>query len=408
MTDHPFPVDAGTREVLLLAAATHLSPDRVARLRRVLTPGVAWPTLVRAAMVHRVLALVYHTLKQHAADLVPDDVMHQLRTTFLAYFRLSFSIRTALPELLELLAADAIRPLVFKGPALAAAAYGDDKLRPYSDVDLLVRKDEAATAAAVLEDAGFRICDPLPDRLYTHGRTYRLLRPWHGNACGFVRAAERGDALNVDLHWGLASHYFQVALDPAGLWDRRVTVALEGGLPVETFSPEDTLLHVCLHGTKHNWRRLSYVCDVAEVLRAHPALDVDALLARAASSGCERMVHLGVAAAGQLLGAPVPAVFDRSPADRPELHALVRAIEDELFRAPRLARTLALHVRARDRRRDALGTVLYRAHQAVQPSQTDRDWVRIPHSLAFLYYAVRPVRLITDALRRSATYPGSS
>jgi hypothetical protein len=59
-----------------------------------------------------------------------------------------------------------------------------------------------------------------------------------------------------------------VSLDPKSLWERLEPIDLVGtavlGLPLE-----DVLLFLCLHGFKHGWERVGWICDVTELLRVH-------------------------------------------------------------------------------------------------------------------------------------------
>src|SRR5207244_11975507 len=56
-----------------------------------------------------------------------------------------------------------------------------------------------------------------------------------------------------------------------------------GGTLVRTLSAEHLLLVLCAHGAKHCWERLGWICDVAELLRGTPALDLSGMLAQARS-----------------------------------------------------------------------------------------------------------------------------
>src|SRR3712207_8653927 len=54
--------------------------------------------------------------------------------------------------------------------------------------------------------------------------------------------------------------------------------------PRSTLFPYTTLfrslLILCVHGTKHIWGRLSWICDVAELLRTQPDMDWEYVLDR--------------------------------------------------------------------------------------------------------------------------------
>ena len=51
----------------------------------------------------------------------------------------------------------------------------------------------------------------------------------------------------------------------------------------------------------------------------------------------------------------------------------------------------------RDRRRDAVRYLVYRA---VEPHQSDWEWVALPGWLSFLYPLLRPPRLVLNEIRR--------
>ena len=55
-------------------------------------------------------------------------------------------------------------------------------------------------------------------------------------------------------------------------WPERRTVTVAGA-EVPNLSPEKTLLVLCMHGSKHAWSRLIWICDVAQLLAACPGLD---------------------------------------------------------------------------------------------------------------------------------------
>jgi hypothetical protein len=63
---------------------------------------------------------------------------------------------------------------------------------------------------------------------------------------------------------------------------------------------------LCVHGTKHVWERLGWICDVAELIRAHPAMDWQRVMALAKSSKSLRMVQLGLFLAHTVLQAELP------------------------------------------------------------------------------------------------------
>jgi hypothetical protein len=82
----------------------------------------------------------------------------------------------------------------------------------------------------------------------------------------FYREATR---TQVELHTERTLRYFPVPLDFEKMSKRLISVELSGRR-VQTFSIEDTLVMLCVHGAKHFWDRLGWVQDVAELVAAQP------------------------------------------------------------------------------------------------------------------------------------------
>ena len=103
---------------------------------------------------------------------------------------------------------------------------------------------------------------PRTQRLHRARKVYELVR--------------QDEKVLVELHWAITSWTFFFPLNPEHLWERLETGSLEG-TPVRTLAPEDLLLILCVHGAKHYWSKLGWICDVAELLRVHPGLKWTAL-----------------------------------------------------------------------------------------------------------------------------------
>src|ERR1041385_9192628 len=97
--------------------------------------------------------------------------------------------------------------------------------------------------------------------------------------------------LIVELHWEVAPDLFASTVSAEQLWQNLVTIDLNG-TQVKTLSPDDLLFSLCVHGSRHLWERLCWICDVAELITKQ-TFNWTALLERAASADCERMFLLG-------------------------------------------------------------------------------------------------------------------
>ena len=288
--------------------------------------------MIQLAITHDIVPFVYHHLRASFASMVPDRELADLRAVYLHQFRRSIQIRGELPRLLAHLDDHGIDAIPFKGPILAALAYRDENLRTFADLDLLVQKEDVGRTVAALAAAGFTEKNPLQPDYDTTWTSYAPWHPPHGNANGYVRDEGTPGALHVDIHWGLASRYFLFPMEPDAFWSRRAPVTLDNDVTVCTFSPEDTLLFQCMHAAKDGYYRLSHVCDLAELLRSHPALDAAAVLERARAVCSERMVLLGLRISHDLLDAPLPNTVRRDVLDDEAAARLARRVQAALFR----------------------------------------------------------------------------
>jgi len=120
----------------------------------------------------------------------------------------------------------------------------------------------------------------------------------------------------VELHTELTLRHFPKPPNLDELSLRLASVRLNER-EVRTFSLEDGLPILCIHGAKDFWGRFSWIADISELLRRYPNLNWDITMQRTESLNAERMLHVGLALAAGLLDAPVPnEIWQRVQADR--------------------------------------------------------------------------------------------
>ena len=154
---------------------------------------------------------------------------------------------------------------------------------------------------------------------------------------------------------------------------------------------------LCVHGCKHFWKRLQWICDVAEVCRVHRDLDWSRLMVKARKAGGGRMVDLGLRLAHEVLRQELPeeirgqVMGDRVAAKlaaevSSQLFARVEPLEGDLGRE---VFYLAMRERLRDQMRYSIHLMRYRW----APTARDQALLPVPAALSFLHYLVRPFRL---------------
>lgn len=374
-------------ELLLCCARTQVDDETAARIQDLLAhTSLDWDSLLQRADEHLVLPLLCHTLNEVAPNAAPPAVQERLRTGFHANVRNNLLLAHELVDLIKLFDEHDVPVVPFKGPVAATSIYENLHLRPFGDLDLLVHLQDVPRAQRLLRNHEFKDWDPLPplsaldfDRPPSW---YSALTQPFSKAKTYFRIPNQEERIGVELHWELMSPYFRHPLDPESFWDRLRTVTLFD-TPVRAFSLEDTLFYFCLHGTTHRWSQLRLVCDVAELLHQHSALDWEELLDRAERLHSERLFLLGLRLAHELLEAPLPASVRRRVYDHRAVVSLAKRQSRQLFYRPqgasRMWSTYIYNLQIRDRLRDGIGLCIRQIYIAVLPafSRLRRWWEKV-------------------------------
>ncbi len=354
---------------LLLCCARTAPPAQEPRIPEIIADDFDWNYFSLLARRHAVVPLVYRRFAP--PSLKTDFIENSARNTVLT---------AELCRLINLFRSQGIEAIPYKGPVLALLAYGDLALRRFVDLDVIVKKSDVPRARDLLLREGYELTRPL-----SASQQDLLLRTQHN--LQFARDQRR---LVFELHWEVAPHLFASSVQEDDLWRNLVTIDVNG-TPMKTLTPDDLLFSLCVHGSRHLWERLGWICDIAELIARHQ-LDWTALLQRATDTDGERMFLLGLYLAQELLQARLPAeVSERCAADA-RLRSLAANIIDHLFSGP-------THVPATSReifkynigvRKSLPARARYLAHM-LRPTDGDVANHPLPN---FAYYIARPLRLL--------------
>jgi len=269
---------------------------------------------------------------------------------------------------------------------LALLAYGDAGLRFAGDLDFVLRQQDARKAFRLLAEAGYRSeLDPerAPDAQMIergdHVGQFCFRKPQHGL---------------VELHTEKTLRYFPVPLDLEALGSRLRGVSF-AGRTISTFSIEDSLVLLSVHGAKHFWNRLSWICDIAELSQFESGVDWRRSESIAIRMGCRRMWLLGLSLANTLLEAPLPAPVLALIRNDATVRTLTGQVLESLAIGdqgePVGARRLMFRIRSHD---SMAGGLRQSFRLITQP--TEKDWlaVSLPVWASPLHTLLRPWHLV--------------
>jgi hypothetical protein len=276
----------------LLRALGVIATDQQGRLS-----NHEWDIAILESVRQGVAPLLFRRVQvagQSAA--VPVEATRRLRQLALMSAAKNLRLYRELAEVLGVLRGVGIDVIVLKGAYLAQAIYKDLALRPMADVDLLVKKADLERTEAILAAMGYA--------------------PFHGPHrdedflnCQHLHPLARAGGPPIEIHWTIESPTEPFAIDIEGLWERACPARV-ADVDVLVLSPEDLLLHLCLHTTFHHRLALGLrgCWDLFEMIRqCQEPIDWKQLQSRAREWRIEKYVYLTLQLAKDLLGAAVPA-----------------------------------------------------------------------------------------------------
>jgi len=372
------------RELLLCCARTQASPETAARIRELAAANdLDWDYLLQLARRHAVVPVVYVQLAREVVDLIPPAYLAKLKLQYQENAARNIILTNELCRVIELFAEQGIEAIPYKGPALAQFAYGDLALRRFVDLDVIVRKRDVPRAREILLREGYTL-----PKSFTLAQQDLLLRTQHN--LQFTRDNRR---LLLELHWEVAPHLFASSVQENELWQNLTTITVNGR-ELKTLTAEDLLFSLCVHGSRHLWERLGWICDVAELIARHD-LDWKAMRQRAEKTDSERMFLLGLHLAQELLQARLPADVEQRCVSDVRLQSLAANVIEHLFNGP-------THVPATSReifrynlgvRKSVAARARYLVHM-LRPTDRDVGTRSLPAPFTFAYYLMRPFRLL--------------
>ena len=139
----------------------------------------------------------------------------------------------------------------------------------------------------------------------------------------------------MELHWTLLEENEPFSIDIPGLWERAAPAHI-AGIDVLALSPEDLVLHLCLHLAYQHHLQLGLrsLYDITLVLIQHRSdVDWDALMQRAKDWQAERVVALTFSLLEFYFGTPIPPdVYERLLSNPIPEEILIQAQEKLLLR----------------------------------------------------------------------------
>ncbi|MGJ5673897.1 MAG: nucleotidyltransferase domain-containing protein [Nostochopsis sp.] len=284
-------------QLLLDCASTKIDAAKTEQIKSLIQQvDLNWQEITSSAWKHGLMPLLYSNLNAIASDIVPENVLNQLRQLLYTNAQRSFMLTGELVQLLRLLQENGILAVPYKGPVLANFLYGNIGLRQFCDLDILVQPQDVLKFKTLLISRGYR-----PKLQLTEAEEITYLKDKSKHTYNFINDSK---GIMVEVHWRITPRYTS-AIAVKYIWENLHSSTL-GGMEIYSFSAEDWLLLLTNHASRHRWKKLSWLADMAELIRQNPEINWQKLIQQASDFDCRRVLFLGLFLTYNIIGINLP------------------------------------------------------------------------------------------------------
>jgi len=267
--------------------------------------SIDWDCYLRKARENGISAVIYSKLKKIKKDCpnIPSFIFKELKKDYFLNATKNTLIFEELGKVLETFRKAGLQVIVLKGAVLAEKMYGNLALRPMTDVDLLIKKEEMWQLDEQLKILGYRPSDISVEDVDFSSTYLTTLdyRSFSSNSPSF------------HIHWHFVnstipneSYIKNIKIEDIWRDAEKTKIA-----NVETLvmAPHHLLIHLSEHALRvtHSLSKLSFFCDIDEAVNSYQErLDWERLIKESLKFNLSRMVYLSLYFTAKFLETKIP------------------------------------------------------------------------------------------------------
>ena len=269
---------------------------------------IEWPQLVHHADGHGLTPLLYDTWRKAGLlARLPPDIHDRMAKAYNDNAMRNKHTRHDLLETHQILTEADVPHLVLKGWSLVERLYPDPAHRVLYDHDFLVPAERAGRGHQALRAAGYRPLVRKDEWVEKHLTPLWRNDGYQWDGYLFDPNYPRPIELHIRL-WEQSWRGLQIRQLPY-LWADVQTRTI-AGVPMQTLSDENTLVHLAMHFAGHLIEgdgRLNQLLDLTRwAAMLSTTLDWEHILTQATQANVGRFVYASLILAHQILEAPLP------------------------------------------------------------------------------------------------------
>lgn len=282
-------------KLILSAVKLHPTTEELEQMNNLIPLIQRWDYVAATSIDRGIAPLLYKKLPL-LGNKIPEPIKSKLQQAYYKTFSRSMLMYEHFRKVAEALATHNIPVIALKGIYLSEWLYGDIGLRQFSDIDVLVKLEDASTCMAILAGLGY-IQDNDSETEFEKKLEVVHYTPMVLNG------------VSIEVHVKLHQNNEKYCVGVDDLWRNALPETLNKAT-VYSLCLNDLLVHLCIHLDKHFYQgHVQFTCfnDITNVLdKKADQLDWEALIRACKGYHCETQVFKWVVLVNKYMHAPVP------------------------------------------------------------------------------------------------------
>jgi Uncharacterised nucleotidyltransferase len=218
---------------------------------------IDWKKFIELAIKHR---LISHVLQhsEYLAENFPIPTYEKLIDVRLKHSKTSLNYAIHAIRIFQEFKEKSIPHIFFKGPLLSLELYNDIGYRNFGDIDVLVEKKDAEKAKDILEELGFtcfypkiKLTEKQKEVNYSISHHYQFVHPVQ--------------AIKIELHWNITNPKSFFGVESHDIISNSLSLKVSN-YELPYISKIENIVFQAAHGSIHQWYRLFWIKDFSKLL----------------------------------------------------------------------------------------------------------------------------------------------
>lgn len=254
-----------TTEDNFILAASKLNPSEkdFQQIRESITKINDWKNLTDIVIQNGVAPLFLKNIPaQKYSHHIPAETYHRLKNAYNISLARNIILYEHFRNAINAFSKEGFQAIALKGIYFAEAFYKDIGLRQMSDIDILLKEDDAEKCWKILHEQGYRFTDHKKTKfIKSFSETKHL-------------PSLKINGVIIELHTKIFLNQFGFSVRMQDCWERSRNIILSE-VPVKVLSPEHQIQHTCIHLEEHyasGKPQLFNFTDLSELIRTYASV----------------------------------------------------------------------------------------------------------------------------------------